>query len=372
MLRKEVALTKQQERPRLLQLLLEGLLVFVRDGLAYGYLISRMLQDPTMELGTFTVYFAAIAGFGNWLSQLVIGADALMRAHHRIGDYRAFLDIPDTTRVPDGVAVASRPGPHTIRLEHVSYTYPESDRLVLDDISLEIGAGENLALVGVNGAGKTTLVKLLCGLIRPTKGEIYVDGINIREIDREEYFKLFAAVFQDICVLPVSIAENISYAVTPQQQDEKRLIAALEAAGLQEKIAALPQGANTPLLTQFNKDGIELSGGELQKLLLARALYKDAPVLILDEPTAALDPIAENRLYLQYHTLTKGKTSVYISHRLSSTRFCDRIVLLDGAKIAESGTHEALLASDGKYAAMFALSSKYYREAEEGDTHEIA
>lgn len=367
LLQREISLHGRIERRFMLQLLIEGLLVFLRDGIAYTYLIYRMLNDPSMSVGTFTLYFATISGFGNWLSNMVINGDAVIRANLFVSDYRSFMDIKDETSVANGIAVANERKTHSLRLEDVTYKYPESDHLILDHINLEIQAGENLALVGINGAGKTTLVKLICGLIRPTSGEIFLDGINIRKIDREEYFKLFSAVFQDLNILPIEIDKNITFEDEYTQAEEEKFQQAISASGLDDKLGSLPKGKHTKLLKQFNEDAVELSGGELQKLLLARAIYKDAPILILDEPTAAMDPVAENKLYLQYHTLTKGKTSIFISHRLSSTRFCERIILLDGGRIAESGSHDELMALGGKYAAMFEVSSKYYRDSYNGE-----
>lgn len=363
LLQREISLHGRIERRFMMQLLIEGFLVFLRDGLAYTYLIYRMLNDPSMSIGTFTLYFATISGFGNWLSNMVINGDAVIRANLLVSDYRSFIDIEDNTFIADGIAVANEKEAHSIRLVDVTYQYPESDQVILDHINLEIHAGENLALVGINGAGKTTFVKLVCGLIRPTSGEIYLDGINIKKIDREKYFKLFSVVFQDLNILPIEIDRNITFKDNRTQIEEDRLQQAIAASGLDEKIYSLPQGEHTKLLKQFNENAIELSGGELQKLLLARAIYKDAPILILDEPTAAMDPVAENRLYLQYNLLTKNKTSIFISHRLSSTRFCERIILLDGGRITESGSHDELMALGGKYAAMFEVSSKYYRDS---------
>ena len=359
LMQEELSLNGKQERRSMFQMVLAGVLVFARDGLAYAYLISRMLDDPEMSIGMFSVYFGAIAGFGGWLMNLVEGASELVSVNNRVKDYRGFMDMDPPQEKPAAPAVAP---PHSIRLEHVSYSYPESDQVILDDISLEISAGENLALVGVNGAGKTTLVKLICGLLHPTAGEIYLDDINIKEFGRDEHFRRIGAVFQDICVMPVTVAQNITYEHNLSDEQERRLWAALEQAGFAARVRELPDGIHSKMMKQFNEGGVEFSGGEMQKLLLARALYRDAPILILDEPTAALDPIAENALYQTYHTLTEGRTSIYISHRLSSTRFCDRIVLLDGAKLAESGTHEQLMALGGKYAEMYEISSKYYRE----------
>ena len=231
-------------------------------------------------------------------------------------------------------------------------------------MSLKIKAGEKIALVGLNGAGKTTLVKLLCGLYDPNEGEIFLNGKNIRGYNRTQYYTLFTAVFQDFNILPLSIAENISQLSEDELDDDKidRVIHCLELADLDKKINSLPDGISSILMKDVNDDAVQLSGGEMQKLMLARALYKESPILILDEPTAALDPIAESKLYNRYNEFAAGKTSVYISHRLASTRFCDRIIFIENKTIAESGTHNELLKSGGKYANLFEIQSKYYKE----------
>lgn len=218
--------------------------------------------------------------------------------------------------------------------------------------------------MGVNGAGKTTLVKLICGLYQPTSGQILLNGVDITEFNRNEYYGIISAVFQEPRFLPCTVLENVSMA-PEQESDKENFSVCIEKAGLTEKIKSLPQKENTYLVKNVNEDAVELSGGEMQRLLLARALYKDSPILVLDEPTAALDPIAENEIYLRYSEISQNKTSIYISHRLSSTRFCDRIVLLDNSRIAEIGTHNELLNQNGKYAEMFNIQSKYYREGEE-------
>ena len=248
-----------------------------------------------------------------------------------------------------------------IQLEHVSYRYPEAEGYALENINLTIRAGERLAVVGVNGAGKSTLVKLICGLIRPTSGVVRLNGTDISEFVRDEYYTIFSAVFQEIYEVSGSIAVNVSQ----QPQDELnrgRVMRCLETAGLGDKIASLPNGIDALLLRQIDGDAIELSGGERQKLALARALYKDAPVIVLDEPTAALDPIAESQTYERYAELSAGKTSVYISHRLASTRFCDRIIMLGDRTIIEEGTHAELLSRGGKYAEMFSIQASYYKK----------
>lgn len=230
-------------------------------------------------------------------------------------------------------------------------------------MNLTIHPGEKLAIVGLNGAGKTTLVKLLCGLLDPTEGRVLLNGIDVRLFNRQEYYELFSAVFQEFSILNVTIAENIAQCA--QDIDDARVQACLDQAGLTQAVAQLPQGVKTYVGREVFLDGVLFSGGETQRLMLARALYKDSPILVLDEPTAALDPLAENDIYLKYNDMTRGKTALFISHRLASTRFCDRIILLSDGGIAEEGTHESLLADGGAYAQLFEVQSRYYREGKD-------
>lgn len=229
-------------------------------------------------------------------------------------------------------------------------------------------AGEKLAIVGLNGAGKSTLVKLICGLYDPTEGEVLLNGVDIREYNRQEYYRLFSAVFQQFSVLEVTLAENV--AQTDENIDWKRMGDCIEKAGLTDKVESLPQHYETHIGRKVFEDGIELSGGETQRLMLARALYKGGSIIVLDEPTAALDPIAENDIYMKYNEMTEGCTSVYISHRLASTRFCDRIIFLGEGNILEEGTHEELMQKGGNYAELFEVQSKYYKEGGASDETE--
>lgn len=341
-------------------------LILLRDGTAYAFLIYLFFRGQ-ITLGNFVFVFAAIGAFAGWVSGIITSANDLLRSSSEISDMRRYLDLADRMRtgpghkLPQGVPLA-------ISLRGVSYRYPEAESYALKDITLEIDGGESIAVVGVNGAGKTTLVKLLCGLYQPTEGEIRMNGIDISAFNRDEYFTLFSTVFQDIHLLSDSIAHNVSQAL-PQDTDDVRVANCLKLAGLWEKVQALPEKDDTLLVREVNAEGLDLSGGEKQKLAMARALYKDAPVIILDEPTAALDPIAENQVYQQYAELTRGKTSVYISHRLASTRFCDRIVLLEGQHIKEVGTHDELMALGGLYAEMFSTQAHYYSSDKEAMQH---
>ncbi len=231
--------------------------------------------------------------------------------------------------------------------------------MVLKHISFTIKKGERIAVVGENGAGKTTLIKLLCGLYTPTSGQILINGQDIRQLDEKAYFKSLSVLFQDYTLLPMSIAENITLSQPYDRQKAKKVLVQV---GLTEKVKKLKDGLDTKLGQRLNEQTASLSGGELQRLLFARALYKDSPILILDEPTAALDPLAEEALYLQYFGLTKDKISVFISHRLNSTKFSDRILFMRDGEIAEQGSHEELMALRGNYWDMYNVQGFYYRE----------
>ena len=342
----------------------DGGLRFIRDGAAYAVLIT-MLLDGRIDVGGFIFYFGAIAGFSNWLSTIVNRFNTINSQSLDISRLRAYLETGDKFNRGPGVSLPSASEiPYEIEFKNLTYYYPGSEKPAVDCIDLTIKKGERLAVVGVNGAGKSTLVKLLCGLYYPSSGSVALNGRDANEYNIEAYYTQFSVVFQDIGLLAVPIGRFIAGNI---EVDRTRAQRALELAGLDTVVAGLPGGMDTPLIKGVFDDGIDLSGGEKQKLMLARALYKDAPVVVLDEPTAALDPIAENDLYIKYADLTKGKTSVYISHRLSSTRFCDRIIFMQNGKIAESGSHNELMEKDGLYARMFNVQSHYYKE---GGVHE--
>lgn len=341
--------------------LLDVVLAFLRSGAAYGLLIAMALRGE-LTAAEFVLYFSAVSGFTSW----VTGIFAQMRELHRqsldLAALREFLEEPEPFRFGDGKPLAVKPDHlYTLELRDVSFRYPGADRDTLSHVNLTIHPGEKLAVVGKNGAGKTTLIKLLCGLYDPTEGQVLLDGQDIRQYDRRDYYKHFSAVFQQFSLLAGTMAENVAQ-TNKENVDLPRMWDCLERAGIADKIRELPRRENTHLGRKVYLDGIDLSGGQTQRLMLARALYKDAPVVVLDEPTAALDPIAESDLYRKYSDLTGNRTSVYISHRLASTRFCDRVLLIENGGIAEEGTHEELLEAGGRYAYLFNIQSKYYKE----------
>ncbi len=342
--------------------LLDVALTVLRNGLAYYYLINMTIKG-NLPVSTFLLYFAAVGGFAKWINNILKELAKLNTESTELSVLRETLEMSESFRMEGGKPL---PKPedekYELRLENVSFRYPGANNDTITDMNLTIKPGEKVAVVGLNGAGKTTLVKLLCGFYDPTKGRVLLNGTDIREFNRPEYYDLFTAVFQKYSVVQVSAAENITSGT--KNFDETKILEVLKEADLEEKFRSLPDGIYTHLGKQYYEDGIEFSGGETQRLVLARALYKNAPVLILDEPTAALDPIAEDRIYQKYNEMTKGHTSLFISHRLASTRFCDRILFMENGKITEEGSHDTLMHSGGKYKDMFNVQSKYYQEGQ--------
>lgn len=326
----------------------------LRDGISYFY-IGFLAVTNVISVGDFSMCVSA-AGTLYWsLYGIVGGVQDVIKKCAYAHRYIEFMRFP--AAMEKGTKSVKK-CEHTIEFRHVSFKYPRSEKLVLRDINLTIKSGEHLSIVGLNGAGKTTFIKLLCRLYDVTEGEILVDGVNIKEYSDEEYRKLFSVVFQDFQLFAFSLRENIAFG---EQPDDKELERVLKLAGLWEDVQKLPQGLDTMLYKSFDENGTDLSGGQRQKTAIARALYRNAPVVILDEPTAALDPVAEYEIYRQFNKLVGGKTAVYISHRLSSCKFCDRIVVFADDTIKENGTHDELVGlSGGIYAEMFAEQAKYY------------
>ena len=341
--------------------LVDTVLTMARSGIAYVYLI-RMVLAKEIDVAEFVLYFAAVSSFTTWVSGILQNVSRLHKDSLDINKVRMFLEYPEPFIFEDGEAIP-KADLYEIKLDSVSYRYPGADKDTIHNIDLTIRAGEKLAIVGLNGAGKTTLVKLICGLIDPTDGRVLLNGTDIRCFNRKEYYRLFSAVFQEFSILDVTVAECITQ--SKDTVDERKMQWCIEQAGLTDFIAELPDGLQTHVGRDVFSDGVLFSGGQTQRLMLARALYKDGPILLLDEPTAALDPIAENDIYMKYNEMTAGKISVFISHRLASTRFCDRILFLQDGGIAEEGTHESLLALGGEYAKLFDVQSRYYQEGRE-------
>lgn len=338
--------------------LVQDSLALIREVIAYGGLIYIMFTEG-MPVSDFVLYFGVISGFSNWLFAFISNCDDLLRVHLGVSEIRQFIEYPDITNRSKGEPLPT--APFSITFENVSYRYSGSEKDTIHDLNLTINKGEKLAIVGMNGAGKTTFAKLLCGLYQPTSGRILIDGQPVNSFNRLEYYTLYAAVFQDIFVLPQSILHNLT-GQEEENSDMDKVKETLTSSGIGDKIHSLPEGMNTRLIKGINEGAIELSGGEMQKLALARALYKGGQALILDEPTAALDPIAESNIYNQYSNMCRGKTSIFISHRLASTRFCDRILLLEHGAIVEYGSHDQLMELGGKYSEMFEIQSHYYKE----------
>ncbi len=339
----------------------EVVLSLIRESIVYIYLVY-MVAENSMTIPDFTMYAAAIGGFGAAFRRAAGQLADMHGLSMQIGDYRNFMSRPDAmqqARKP----VPVPPGPYEFEFRNVSWQYPGSGRYVFRNLDLTIPKGQRLALVGHNGAGKSTFVKLLLRLYDVTEGEILCNGINIKEFDRKEYYELFSAVFQEVLPLGFSAADNVGVS-DGKRIDRSRAEECIRMAGLGDKMDSLKYGMDTCALKAIDDEGIEFSGGEKQKLMIARALYKNGAVMVLDEPAAALDPLAERELYESFDKLTEGKTAIYISHRLASTRFCDAIAVFEEGRLTEYGTHEELMERKGSYAEMFGIQAKYYRSKE--------
>lgn len=346
--------------------LANAVLAFLRNGIAYIYLIHMTVEENLLA-SQFLLYFAAVGGFTKWISGILDKFAKLYEQSLDISMLREYLETPEPFLMEEGEHIAPDSySSYKLELKNVSFRYPEAEEDTIHQMNLTIEPGEKLAIVGLNGAGKTTLVKLLCGFYNPTEGQVLLNGTDIRRYNRQEYYALFSAVFQRFSVLEVTLAENVAQA--EKDIDMERVKQCIEKAGLTERLEELPKKYDTHIGKFVFEDGVELSGGEMQRLMLARALYKDAPIIILDEPTAALDPLAENDIYQKYNAMMGERTSVYISHRLASTRFCDRVIYLKNGSITEEGTHEELLAAGGEYAELFEVQRKYYREEKSDGT----
>lgn len=341
-----------------------------------GILLAVFVLQEKLSLAEYILYVGAIRSFSMWSFQFGTLMQNFYRMNGDLSRIRSFIDGEETIQLNTQTQVNKQSNrsivnttgmkfDHVSKIEflHVFYRYPKSDRWIVKDLSFVIEDGEKIALVGMNGAGKTTMIKLLCGLLIPTKGIIRINGVSSTDISREDYYRLFSTVFQDIHLFPASIQRNI--VCSDEQIDPIRFDDAVKKSGMDQVAQKFRDGLNTLLVAEVDADAVNLSGGQVQKLMLARAIYKNAPILLLDEPTAALDPIAEKNIYLQYNEMAEGKVSVFISHRLASTVFCDRIFFMKNGIIAEEGTHEELIQKKGDYYEAFSVQSKYYQEEEE-------
>lgn len=331
----------------------------LRQLIIIGWLVYSVVFNG-LSIGNFTLYTASAAAFSNAINEILQALSALRERSAHTDDYRSFMDIPSADDKAQTIPIPPA-DKYTFEFKNVSFKYRGQEKYALKNVNLTLHAGEKLAVVGLNGAGKSTFIKLLLRLYDVTEGCILMNGTDIRKFDRKEYYELFAPAFQDVMVFAFPVAENVSMK-EPFNTDKAEAEKMLHLAGLGDKLDKLEKGVDTELLKVLYDDGVDLSGGEKQKLALARALYKKSKIIVLDEPTAALDALAEFRLYQSFNELVGDRTAVYISHRLSSTRFCDRVAMFKDGEMVEIGTHDSLMEADGAYADMFRVQAQYYVE----------
>lgn len=335
---------------------------FVRDLVGYGVLVYGVVNGR-IEIASFALMVGILNGVSTYITQICQSFDTVLTGSKDTCLFLDFLDEQSQFKGEEGLKASFEWSPK-IEFDDVTFTYPGTEKPILEHLNFEIKPGEKVALVGENGAGKSSIVKLLSLFYAPTSGQIRINGTDILDFDAKSYRQNISVVNQEVNLIAVDLDQFVSCEIEP---DNQRVEKALREAGLYEKVQSLPKKEKSPLTKELDKDGIDLSGGQTQLLILARALYRNGSILLLDEPTSALDPIAEGKLYEKYGELTKGKTSIFISHRLSSTRFCDRILYLENGSIKEEGTHEELMALNGEYAKIFELQAHYYRESESGE-----
>lgn len=355
-------ITTQIEKRFLFANFSNTLFLFIRDAIGYGLLI-RLVVSQEIDLTTFTFLIGIITGFSMWLNGFTDASNSLRSCNISVSEYRQCIESIEESTADKNVSDVDLELPLTIEFINVTFFYPNAKKPVIENLNFKIKAGEKLALVGNNGAGKTTIIKLICGLYKPDSGRIEINGVNASDFTTSQYMSLISVVFQDTEPLSLTIEDNVSCAKSSEVNKEK-LWRSIETAGLKEKVDSLEKKEKTYITQTFDESGIRLSGGEIQKLMLARSLYKETSLLVLDEPTAALDPIAEEQMYLKYEQYTKDSTSIFVSHRLASTKFCNRILFLEDGKIVEEGTHSELMKLDKQYRSVFDIQAKYYLEGE--------
>lgn len=326
----------------------------------YAFMIYEVINN-NLSIADFTFIISAVRQMTNSLSIIINNYNQNLSRSLKINDYRKFLSLDLSY---DKKTKPLQADEIEIEFKNVYYSYHMQEGYALENVSFKIKKGEKIALVGNNGAGKTTLIKLLCGFYHPTSGEILINNVNIDEIDRDSLIKLVAPVFQDTIHYAITIKENIALE-KDSDIDEEKINKVIELVGLKQKINSLKYGLNTVITRQIDEKGVQLSGGENQKLSIARAIYKDAPLIILDEPTSALDALSERDLYLNLNKIINNHSAIFISHRLSSTKFCDRIFFLENGKLIECGTHNELMNCESEYKKLFNLQAEYYKEVKE-------
>ncbi len=334
--------------------------LLIQTAAIYLYLGFKVVFQK-MLVGDFSMYLTSIEKFSDYVEGLIGNFLNLLSAGLFAKEFRYCMEFVEKFSKHNMATLTNnvQNDDFVIEFKNVSFTYPDTENEILKNLSITISSNESLSIVGINGAGKTTFVKLLCRFYNPTKGEILFNGIPIQDIPYETYIRLISVVFQDFKLFAFSVEDNISMSMTP---DKKRMKESIKNSGLTERILSLPMGLDTMMTKEFDSEGIELSGGEAQKLAIARAIYKGSPLVILDEPTSALDPIAEYDIYNHFSILSKGKCTIYISHRLSSTRFTDKIAVFSNGTIVEYGNHKDLMRlKNGIYRNMFETQAQYYR-----------
>lgn len=336
------------------------LIAFFREGLVYLFLIAGVL-DGYLSIGDFALYTGIFVSFSSLMTKIIESLSRVRAQSLLISDYRLFMDMPDEEEGEELSLDAQ--GGCTIDFENVSFSYPGSGRTLFNHLNVHIGKGEKIAIVGMNGAGKSTFVKLLCGFYQPDEGRVLIDGTDISRYSRASVLRLFSALFQDVSFFSMSVAENVAFQ-TKDRIDETKLGQSIQKAGMEQKIHSLKNGVDTTLTKHLETDGAELSGGEYQKMGMARTLYKNGAIFILDEPTSALDPLAEEEIYSKFREMTEDRTSLFVTHRLASTRFCDRIFVFRDGGISEAGSHEELMEKQGEYYKLYSLQASYYQEGE--------
>lgn len=328
----------------------------------YGYSIFRAMYG-TLSPGDMIAFVMLFTRISSGVTNFSYNISLCRIAAIYVKDVFDFLEMPDEQYKGTIPTEKRNDNEYEFEFKHVWFKYPNTKQYVLRDVNLKWRIGEKMALVGRNGCGKSTLVKLLCRLYDPTEGEIKLNGIDIRKYNYDEYMALFSVVFQDSSLFAFSIAENVAAST---EYDAERVEDCVRRSGLSEWLDSLPNGIDTYLYKSFDENGVEISGGEAQKLCLARAIYKGAPFIVLDEPTAALDPISEHDIYIKFNGIVGTRTAIYISHRLSSCRFCDEITVMDNGEIVERGSHDVLVAAGGHYAELWAAQAEYYKDTANG------